>query len=77
MPPSVTTPFSRAPSQIAAAIQIATNPNPNTGPALRTLAWAILKNERGQTISQTGLNRAANAGPARSDNPPAPKQVTQ
>ncbi|MAY32813.1 MAG: hypothetical protein CMM86_09435 [Rhodovulum sp.] len=63
--------------QIADARQIAANATPNTSAALRTLAWAALKTARGQTISQTGLNRAANAGPARSDNPPAPKQVTQ
>jgi hypothetical protein len=55
MPLSVTTPFSRAPSQIAAAIQIATQPKPHHRPSLRLLAWAVLKNERGQTIRQHRL----------------------
>ena len=42
---------------VEAATEIAVQPDSGCPPSLRRWAWAVLKSARGQTISQTGLNR--------------------
>jgi len=42
---------------ILTARAIVARPDADRPPSLRRWAWAVLKSTRGQTISQTGLNR--------------------
>jgi len=48
---------------VRAAMAIVTRPDTNHPPSLRRWAWAALKSARGQTISQTGLNRLTSPHP--------------
>lgn len=42
---------------VEAAKGIVLQPHSDCPPSLRRWAWSVLKSARGQTISQTGLNR--------------------
>lgn len=48
-------PIPNTPQRQADALSVVGNPKPHHRPSLRLLAWAVLKNERGQTICQHRL----------------------